>query len=78
VQPDTKCVKERNFFETWKILVTTPPRLESEKILGKHLLQFGNRMFEIAGPAEWNSLPELIRRPSSINILKSKLKTSLL
>jgi len=30
-------------------------------------LQFGNRMFEVAGPAEWNSLPEPIRRSSSIN-----------
>src|SRR6218665_1839380 len=40
-------------------------------------LQFGNRMFEVAGPAEWNSLPEPIRRSSSINIFKTKLKTYL-
>ena len=40
-------------------------------------LQFGNRMFEVAGPAEWNSLPEPIRRSSSINTFKTKLKTHL-
>src|SRR6218665_2071121 len=40
-------------------------------------LKFGNRMFEVAGPAGWNSLPEPIRRSSSINIFKTKLKTYL-
>ena len=40
-------------------------------------LQFGNRMFEVAGPAEWNSLPEQIRRSASINTFKTKLKTHL-
>jgi len=40
-------------------------------------LQFANRMFEVAGPAEWNLLPELIRRFSSIHTFKTKLKTYL-
>src|SRR6218665_3172202 len=40
-------------------------------------LQFGNKMFEVAGPAEWNSLPEPIGRSSSLNIFKTKLKTYL-
>jgi len=41
-------------------------------------LQLGIRMFEVAGPAEWNSLPEQIRRSSSINtLIKTKLKTYL-
>src|SRR3984885_4155488 len=40
-------------------------------------LQFGNRMFEVAGPAEWNFLPATIRNSSSINTFKSKLKTHL-
>src|SRR6218665_3622011 len=40
-------------------------------------LQLRNRMFEVACPAEWNSLPEPIRRSSSINIFKTKLKTYL-
>jgi len=34
-------------------------------------------MFEVAGPAEWNSLPEPIRRSSSINIFKTELKNYL-
>src|SRR6218665_1634303 len=40
-------------------------------------LQFGNRMFEVAGPVEWNSLPEPIRRSSSKNTFENKLKTFL-
>ena len=40
-------------------------------------LQFGNRRFEMAGSGEWTSLPEPIRRSSSINIFKTKLKTYL-
>jgi len=46
-------------------------------VVKRTILQFGNRMFEVAGPAEWNSLPEPIRRSSSINIFKTKLKTYL-
>ena len=53
----------------------------SEDFLVKGLkganLQFGNRMFEVAGPAEWNSLPTAIRNSSSINPFKSKPKTHL-
>jgi len=30
---------------------------------------------EVADPAEWNSLPEIIRRSSSINTFKTELKT---
>jgi hypothetical protein len=68
-------------------LVTPCAALESRRglrsaskrdfVIKRTNLQFGNRMFEVAGPAEWNSLPELIRRSSSINIFKSKLKTYL-
>src|SRR6218665_2331526 len=40
-------------------------------------LQFGNRMFEVAGPVEWTSLPAPIRRSSSKNPFENKLKTFL-
>jgi len=43
-------------------------------VVKREKLQFGNRMFEVAGTAEWNSLPEPIRRSSSINTFKTKLK----
>jgi len=36
-------------------------------------LQSGNRMFEVVGPAELNSLPESNRRSSSMNTFKAKL-----
>jgi len=47
-------------------------------VVKRSQLQFGNSMFEVAGPAEWNSLPEPIRRSSSINTFKNKLKTYLI
>lgn len=37
-------------------------------------LLFGNRMFEVADPAVWNSLPEPFRRSSSINSFETQLK----
>ena len=68
-------------------LVTPCAALESRRglrsaskrdfVIKRSNLEFGNRMFEVAGPAEWNSLPEPIRRSSSINTVKSKLKTYL-
>ena len=68
------------------IFVTPCAALESRRglrsaskrnfVIKRSNLQFGNRMFEVAGPAEWNSLPELIRRSSSINTFKSKLISS--
>jgi len=68
-------------------LVTPCTALESRRwlrsaskgdfVMKRTNLQFGNRMFEVAGPAEWNSLPEPIRRSSSINIFKTTLKTYL-
>jgi hypothetical protein len=40
-------------------------------------LKFGNRSFVAAGPAEWNSLPETLRKTSSTAHFKTKLKTFL-
>lgn len=51
---------------------------------GKNLLvipfvrsEIGRRSFSVAGPSVWNSLPQLIRDSTSIEIFKSRLKTYL-
>ena len=38
-------------------------------------LQFGNRSFSLAGPAEWNRLPEIVRHSTSSAQFKSRLKS---
>jgi len=42
-----------------------------------HNLKFGNRVFLVAGPREWNSLPVSVRQCTSVAQFKSKLKTHL-
>jgi len=39
--------------------------------------KFGNRAFALAGPAEWNKLPVLIHKSSSLSLFKTNLKTYL-
>lgn len=43
----------------------------------RSLRKFGNRAFAIAGPAEWNKLPDYIRKSSTPVIFKNNLKTYL-
>jgi len=38
-------------------------------------LQFGNRVFSITGPVEWNKLPDAVRRSTSVVQFQSRLKT---
>ena len=40
-------------------------------------LQFGNRSFSLAGPAEWNLLPETVRRSTTSSQFKLRLKSHL-
>src|SRR6218665_1207083 len=40
-------------------------------------LKFGNRVFSVAGPREWNCLPVSVRQCTSVAQFKSKLKTHL-
>jgi len=35
----------------------------------------GDRAFAVAGPRSWNSLPDAIRRSSSLAVFKRSLKT---
>jgi len=35
----------------------------------------GDRAFAVAGPRAWNSLPDAIRRSSSLAVFKRSLKT---
>src|SRR6218665_4142682 len=42
-----------------------------------HNLKFGNRVFLVAGPREWNSLPVSVRQCTSVAQFESKLKTHL-
>ena len=41
------------------------------------LRTYGERYFKYAGPQEWNKLPILIRKISSLSIFKTQLKTYL-
>ena len=40
-------------------------------------MKFGNRSFSVAGPTEWNSLPESVRQSVSVFQFKTKLKSYL-
>lgn len=47
-------------------------------VVKRESLQFGNRMFDVAGPTEWSFLPEPILRSFPINTFETKLKTCFL
>ena len=46
-------------------------------VCARSQLKFGNRALSVAGPVEWNKLPESLRHSTSVSHFKSKLKAHL-
>jgi len=65
------------------IVVRQAPRsLRSNKLLltvpRTHLKSKGDRAFAVAGPKLWNSLPQILREVSTLNVFKVEVKNYLL
>jgi len=50
---------------------------KGDYVIPRSNLQVGNRSFSLAGPAEWNRLPEIVRHSSTSSQFKSRLKSHL-
>ena len=50
---------------------------QADFVITRSLRKLGNRAFALAGPAEWNKLPDFIRRSSTLTLFKKNLKTYL-
>jgi len=50
---------------------------QADFVVIRSVRKFGNRAFALAGPAEWNKLPDFIRRSSTFSVFKKNLKTHL-
>jgi hypothetical protein len=50
---------------------------QGDFVVTRSLKKLGNRAFALAGPAEWNKLPDFIRKSSTLSIFKTNLKTYL-
>ncbi len=63
------CQAPRSLRSNNKLLLTVPRT---------HLKLKGDRAFAVAGPKLWNSLPQVLREVSTLNVFKVEVKTYLL
>ncbi len=54
------------------------PKSQSEVVPRTHLKLKGDRAFAVAGPKLWNSLPQVLREVSTLNVFKVEVKNYLL